>query len=53
MKSSRHRRGRAGFSLLEVMLAMVALALVSMICYGAFHLGIRAVEKGEVAVVTS
>lgn len=47
------RHGRAGFSLLEVMLAMVALALVATICYGAFHLGIRAVERGEVAVVTA
>jgi prepilin-type N-terminal cleavage/methylation domain-containing protein len=53
MKSRRHHRAAAGFTLLEVMLAMVALALVSMICYGAFHLGIRAVERGEVAVVTA
>lgn len=53
MKSSLRHRARAGFSLLEVMLAMVALAMVSMICYGAFHLGIRAVERGEVAVVTA
>jgi prepilin-type N-terminal cleavage/methylation domain-containing protein len=52
MKSS-HRHATDGFSLLEVMLAMVALAMVSMICYGAFHLGIRAVERGEVAVVTA
>ncbi len=52
MRNSR-RRAAAGFSLLEVMLAMVALAMVSMICYGAFHLGIRAVERGEVAVVTA
>jgi prepilin-type N-terminal cleavage/methylation domain-containing protein len=43
---------RAGFTLLEVVLAMTALALVVGICYGAFHLGIRAVERGEVAVVT-
>jgi prepilin-type N-terminal cleavage/methylation domain-containing protein len=44
---------RAGFTLLELMLAMTALALVAAICYGAFHLGIRAVEKGEMAVVTT
>jgi general secretion pathway protein J len=50
--SARHPRA-AGFTLLEVILAMVALAMVSMICYGAFHLGIRAVERGEVAVVTA
>jgi type II secretion system (T2SS) protein J len=35
------------------MLAMSALALIAAICYGAFHLGIRAVERGEVAVVTA
>jgi hypothetical protein len=39
--------------LLELVLAMSALALLSAICYGAFHAGIRAVEKGEVAVVTA
>lgn len=44
---------RQGFTLLEVLLAMTALALVTAICYGAFHLGIRAVERGEVAVVTA
>jgi len=43
----------AGFTLLEVVLAMTALALVAAICYGAFHLGVRAVERGEVAVVTA
>jgi hypothetical protein len=35
------------------MLALTALALLSVVCYGAFHLGIRAVERGEVAVVTA
>ncbi len=44
---------RRGFTLLELMLAMSALALIAAICYGAFHLGIRAVERGEVAVVTA
>lgn len=53
MTSSRRHGRAAGFSLLEVMLAMVALAMVTMICYGAFHLGIRAVQRGEVAVVTA
>ncbi len=47
------RRSAPGFTLLEVVLAMTLLALVVAICYGAFHLGIRAVEKGEVAVVTT
>ncbi len=47
------RRGRTGFTLIEVVLAMTALALVATICYGAFHLGIRAVEHGEVAVVAA
>ena len=32
---------------------MTALALIAAICYGAFHLGIRAVERGEMAVVTA
>lgn len=32
---------------------MSALALLAAICYGAFHVGIRAVQKGEVAVVTA
>jgi len=40
-----------GFTLIEVILAMTVLALVTAICYGAFHLGIRAIERGEVAVV--
>ena len=42
-----------GFTLIEVVLAMTVLALVSAICYGAFHLGIRAIERGEVAVVNA
>ena len=42
-----------GFTLLEVVLAMASLALVSSICYSAFYLGIRSVEKGERAVVTA
>jgi general secretion pathway protein J len=44
---------RRGFTLLELVLAMSALALIATICYAAFHLGIRAVERGEVAVVTA
>src|SRR5436190_21266166 len=44
---------RAGFTLLEVILAMTALALIVVICYGAFHLAIRAIERGEVAVTTA
>jgi len=43
----------AGFTLIEVMISITLLALVAGICYAAFHLGIRAVEKGEMAVVTS
>ena len=45
--------GPAGFTLLEVVIAMTALALVTVICYGAFYLGIRAMERGEVAVVAA
>ena len=44
---------RSGFTLLELVLAMSALAMITAICYGAFHLGIRAVQSGEVAVVTA
>src|SRR5437763_15882115 len=43
---------RDGFTLLELVLAMSALAMIVAICYGAFHLGIRAVESGERAVVS-
>jgi general secretion pathway protein J len=49
----RPSRFTSGFTLLEVVLAMSVLALVAMVCYGAFHLGIRAVERGEVAVVST
>ncbi len=49
-----NRRARpAGFTLLEIVIALTALALVTVICYGAFHLGIRAMERGEVAVVAT
>jgi prepilin-type N-terminal cleavage/methylation domain-containing protein len=44
------RRMQAGFTLLEVVLAMSALALMSVICYGAFHVGMRAVAGGTRAV---
>jgi prepilin-type N-terminal cleavage/methylation domain-containing protein len=44
---------RRAFTLLELLLAMTALALVTAICYGAFHLGVRAVERGEMAVVSA
>lgn len=44
---------RDGFTLIEVVLAMTILALMSAICYGAFHVAIRAVERGEVAVMTA
>src|SRR2546428_10209258 len=42
-----------GFTLLEIVIALTALALITVICYGAFHLGIRAMERGEVAVVAA
>lgn len=32
---------------------MTALAMLTVVCYGAFHLGIRAVQSGEIAVVTA
>jgi len=44
---------RAGFTLLEIVLAMTALALLTAVCYGAFHLAIRAIERGEMAVTTA
>jgi hypothetical protein len=36
-----------------VLISVTLLALVAGICYAAFHLGIRAVGKGEMAVVTA
>ena len=59
MSRPAHTGGRGGapaatgFTLLEVVIALTALALVTVICYGAFYLGIRAVERGEVAVVAT
>jgi len=53
MTSSSPCARRAGFTLLEVVLAMTALAMLTVVCYGAFHLGIRAVQSGEIAVVTA
>jgi general secretion pathway protein J len=50
---NRSARSAAGFTLLEVVLAMTLLAMVTAICYAAFHLGVRAVEKGEVVVVAA
>jgi prepilin-type N-terminal cleavage/methylation domain-containing protein len=47
------RDGRAGFTLLEVILAMTSLAMLTAIIYAAFHLGTRAVERGQAAVVTA
>ena len=46
-------RHRAGFTLIEVMISITLLALVAGICYAAFYLGVRAVGKGEMAVVTA
>jgi type II secretory pathway component PulJ len=51
--SRRLSDSRAGFTLLEVVLAMTSLVMVTAICYAAFHLGMRAVERGEVSVVTA
>jgi hypothetical protein len=45
-------RSTGGFTLLEVVLALTALALVTGICYAAFSLATRAVERGANAVVT-
>jgi general secretion pathway protein J len=54
MTTDTRARCRArGFTLLEVVLAMTALGFVAAICYAAFHLGVRALERGEVAVVTA
>ena len=41
MSRRQHRGRRAGFTLLEVVISMVLLALVAGICYAAFHLGTR------------
>ena len=36
---------RGGFTLLELTISMTLLALVVGICYAAFHLGMRAMER--------
>lgn len=46
-------RRDAGFTLLELVLAMAILAMVTTICYGAFFVASQSVTKGEVAVVTA
>jgi prepilin-type N-terminal cleavage/methylation domain-containing protein len=46
-------RRDAGFTLLELMLAMFILVMVTAICYGAFFTATRVVAKGEIAVVTA
>lgn len=46
-------RRPAGFTLLELVLAMAILAMVTTICYGAFFVASRSIIKGEVAVVTA
>ncbi len=47
------RSPRAGFTLIEIIISITLFALVAGICYAAFHLGTRAVVKGEEAVVTA
>jgi general secretion pathway protein J len=46
-------RTQAGFTMLEVVLAMTLLAMVTSMIYAAFHLGVRSVEKGQAAVVSA
>jgi len=46
-------RRDAAFTLLELVLAMAILAMLTTICYGAFFVASRSVQKGEVAVVTA
>jgi hypothetical protein len=48
-----HHHPRAGFTLLEVVLAMTSLVMLTGIIYAAFHLGTRALQHGEAAVVTA
>lgn len=52
-RCGRALRRSAGFTMIEVLISMCLLALIAGICYAAFHLGIRAVGKGEMAVVTA
>ena len=53
MRGPVSRTRPAGFTLLEVLISMVLLALIAGICYAAFHLGTRAVMKGGDAVVVA
>lgn len=41
-------RSQMGFTLIELTIAMTLLALMTVILYGAFYLGQRAIEKGQV-----
>jgi hypothetical protein len=50
--TGRVARPAAGFTLLEVVLALTSLALLTGICYAAFSLATRAVARGTDAVVT-
>lgn len=43
---------QAGFTLIEVVLAMTALALLMVLVYSAFFLAMRAIERGTNAIVT-
>jgi general secretion pathway protein J len=45
------RKSQAGFTLVEVMLAMAIFALIGTILYGAFSIGHRAVEKSQASFV--
>jgi len=36
-----------GFTLLELLLSLTIMAVIAAICFGVFHMGIRAWEKGE------
>lgn len=53
MPARRAPRAQAGFTMLEVVLAMTLLAMVTGMIYAAFHLGVRSVEKGQAAVVSA
>ncbi|MBU0673221.1 MAG: prepilin-type N-terminal cleavage/methylation domain-containing protein [Proteobacteria bacterium] len=42
-----------GFTLLELMLSMTIMAVIAGICFGVFHLGVRAWEQGETRVIAN
>lgn len=51
--TSYFRTAPKGFTLLELLLSMTIMAVIATICFGVFHMGVRAWEKGETRVAAN